>query len=281
MSEQEPVVETPISEKLYEEPESELDTEGTPSDEEVAEDDGALAADKAEDEESDTDDDGTPDDEESDDDGYEQRFKDTQAKLTEASQALAELKKARAEEAGQVTEASIELNERLTEVEGMAQFYADIAEQDLKSLSQVNVRQLSQEEYAQWQQQSAAAQQRSMLLKQRLDQVKAYTKQAKEGASKRTAQVARAQLLHSIDNFDEVYPEIAKFAVDYGVSRAVMQEITDPGLIQLIHEFRNMKSQPDAIEEVTKKARPKRKLPSARVAPKPAPKTLADKLYGS
>lgn len=260
----------------------ESDTEeGTPDEAvESAEGDGALATEDADNEESDTED-GTPDDEESEGDGYEQRFKDTQAKLTETSQALADLKQEYANQVGELTETGMQLQDKLAEVESTAQFYATIAQQDLAQLRQVNVQQLNQEQYAQWQQQVGLAERRFGMLQQRLDAVKRQSHQVKEDAITRAAKISRAQLVRSIDNFDEAYPEIGKFAVSQGVDPRVFKEITDPGLIKIIHGYMQATAQPDAIEKVVSQTQAKRKMPTARRPQKPAPQTLAEKLYGS
>ena len=276
------VTESTVEEKMYgDETTDELDTEGTPGDSvEDAEDDGALAAEGKDEDDSDTDD-GTPDEDESSDDSFEQRYKDTQAALTEKSQELATLKEEMAQQAGQLTETGLELQERLNEVQQVAEFYAQIADQDVMMLRQQNVQAMSQEQYAQWQAGMNAAGQRSQMLKQRLDQVKAHNEKVREDSINRAAQIPRAQLVRSIDNFDEAYPEIAKYAVQEGVNPTVFKEITDPGLIKIIHKAMSVDSAPDAIEEVVKKTQAKRKLATARKTPKPAHKTLADKLYGS
>lgn len=239
----------------------ELDTDnGIPGDsmESEDEDDGALSADDTDDEESDTDDDGIPDDEELDGGDYEQRFKDTQAELTEKSQELAAVKADLAERIGEFTQAEFGMQDKMAEVEQTATFLHNMVNQELMQLQQVNVQQLSQEQYAQWQQAAQVAQSKSVKVNQALEYMKTQQAQAKESASNREVKVARAQLEASIDGFQEQYPKIGEYAINAGVNPRVFKDITDPGLIKLLHKAMTVESAPDTIEKVVTKRKAKK-----------------------
>ena len=278
-------------------PENETDTDsGTPGTESVfnrgkfegelrqaleAEADGAEATTETDNEESDTDD-GTPDDEESEEGGYEQRYKDTQAKLTETSQQLSDLKSEYSQSIGQITDARLELEEKLSTVGQQVEFWENVAQYDLQQLGQVNVQQLNQEQYAQWQQQVQAANARAAQVNAAREQYIQQAKAARDEALKREVTVSRSVLTRTIDNFDEVYQEIGQFAVDNGVNPRVFHEITDPGLIRLLHKAMSDAKEPDAIEKVVTKTqakkRPARSADGRFASSKP--KSLAEKLYG-
>lgn len=230
---------------------------------------------------SDISDDTPEDDDEADEGGYKQRFKDTQAKLTETSQQLAAMREEQAESMAELTRTSYELQDRFAEQEQIAGFWMNIAQQDVQRLQQVNVQQLNQQQYAQWQQQSQAAFQRAQQLQQALQQTLAKSKEHRESSRQREAAIARAKLTRSIENFDEAYPKLGQFAVSKGVNPQVFKEITDPGLIQIIHEAMQLQSQPDAIKKIAQtKQKPNRTAPNARSRMVTAqPKTLAQRLY--
>lgn len=245
-------------------PIDELDTDdsGTPDDsvESDAEDDGALAATDTDDDDSDTDDDGsTPDDEDAEEGGFEKRYKDAQAELTRKSQELADIKSEFASQAGEITDARFALQEQTEAVEQVSQFWATMAQNDLQRLQGVNVSTLDQAQYAQWQQQLTAAQHRAGQLNQALAETQKRAQQAKQTAIQRESAIARARLTKVISDFDTVYPEIGKYAVSRGVNPKVFNQITDPGLIEIIHEAMSSNAAGDTIEKL--KHKPKAKKP--------------------
>jgi len=266
-----------VAGKLYPEaPADTTDEVSTPAGDEVLEasDDGALAAD---DTTEDTGEASTPEDEEVV--GFEKRYKDLQAEFTQRTQELSQLKSEVGEREAEITRRAYDLQDRFDEQQQVAEFLAAQYQGEFNQLQQVNVQQLNQQQYAQWQQAIQQASRRAQQTGQTLEGIKARGREIREGNVRRQAAVARASLVRTIDDFDAVYPEIHKHAVAQGVSADVFREITDPGLIRIIHEHRQMKSQPDVIKKVTQQAR---KVPSAVAkarTPAAQPKTLAQKLY--
>ena len=260
-------------------------TSGIPGDAEAlgADADDASAAADTDQNESDTDD-GTPEEEETDEAGFEKRYKDLQAEFTVKAQELAQLKTETGEREAEITRSAYALQDLFAEQEQVAEFLLNQYQGDLHQLRQVNVQQLTQQQYTQWQQAQANAAQRAQQTHQALEAVKARSREVKEGAIKRQAAISRASLLRIIDNFDESYPEIHRHAVSQGVSPDVFREITDPGLIKIIHEHRQMKSQPDVIKKMTTKTQQVGSRPSQIAksrTPAAQPKTLEQKMYPS
>jgi len=240
-------------------PVEETDTDdGTPEDsmESEVDADGALAT--TEDDEFESDTDSTPDDDETEGGGYEQRFKDTQAALTEKSQEFSDLKTEYSDRVGALTQAEFDVNDKFGEAEQVATFWSNIAQQDLMQLQQVNVQQLNQQQYAQWQQQVGMATQKANQLNQALANTQQQTKKIKDEQMQRQVAVSRAELDRSIDNFGEVYGDIGKYAIESGVDPKVWQDITDPGLVKILHKAMVASNQPDAIETVTTKTKAKK-----------------------
>jgi len=271
------------AEAMYGTTQTETDTDsGIPDDagDLGAGDDDAPAVTDADDGESDTDD-STPDETDAEEATYEKRYKDLQAEFTERTQELSHLKTEMAESQAEVTRATFELQDRYSEQEQVANFLMNQARGEFQQLQNVNVRQLNQQQYAQWQQAIAAAGQKAQQVTQTFEHIKARAKELRDGARSREAAIARAQLTHSIDNFDEAYPKIGQYAVSEGVNPQVFKEITDPGLIKIIHKAMSLTSQPDVIKKVITK---QQSMPSkAQVAksrtPAAQPKTLAEKMY--
>jgi len=73
------------------------------------------------------------------------------------------------------------------------------------------------------------------------------------------------------------------FAVsEYGVSEEVIKNTIDPGIFRALYELKNLKSEPDAIEELSRKRQTaKRTAPNAKSrVGRAKPKTLAERMYG-
>lgn len=251
-----------------------------------ADEDDASAATETDEDASDTegdDADDTPDEEdESEEDAFEKRYKDTQAKLTETAEQLAQLRAERAESMAEITRTSYELQDRFEEQEQVAAFWNQFAQQDIQRLQQVNVQQLNQQQYAQFQMQARDTFQRAQMAQQALAQTLAKSKEHREKARQREASIARASLVEHIEKFDEVYPKLGQFAVDKGVDPQVFREITDPSLIKIIHEAMRLQSQPDVVKKSTqtRQTPPRRPAPNAKSRMVNAtPKTQAQRLY--
>jgi hypothetical protein len=219
--------------------------------------DSELATEESEETEADTED-GTPDEETDEEGGYESRYKELQATYTETTQELASIKSERANEAAEHVQATQGLDDKYAEAEQMAGFYVNLAGQELAHLNQYSPQNMTQEQYAQWQQQMNAAQGRKQQFEQRLGMVKAQADEARGNEQSRAVAVSRARLERSIDNFDEAYPKMGEYAVSRGVSPKVFQDITDPALIELINDAMKLSEAPDTIDVVSKKTKAKK-----------------------
>lgn len=259
--------------------------DSTPGDEGVlgADGDDTSATDESSDESTDTGD-GTPEDEEEADGGFEQRYKDLQAEFTVRTQELSSLKATMAEAQAEVTRTTFVLRDRYEEQEQMSAYLMRVAQTELQQLQQVNVQQLNQQQYANWQQAIQTAGQKAQGVTEAYKQIAAKAKELREGTRAREAAIARAALTLAIDDFDSVYPDIGKFAVDYGVNPQVFKTTTDAGIIRMIHELMTLKSQPDAIKKLAPKkqavAAKQGKIAKHRTAA-PIPKTREQIMYPS
>lgn len=231
------------------------DLEETPdltAESEVAEDD-AVATDGTEEEESDLDE--TPEEEESEHTDWEKRYKDSQIDIQEsreaATQASEELSRVRSEESdtyAQMTSARFELEDRTKESEQIAQYWANKAQADVQRARSINYAQVPPEQISQaqqWQQQAEINYQQTQ---QALNHTIEQGKKLREDSLSREAAISRSRLTRDIPNFDTVYPDIGKFAVEQGVNPQVFKDIVDPGLIRLINRAMNMSATPDIIE---------------------------------
>lgn len=245
-----------------EEPVEELDATGTPDNdaESEADDDGVLAEDDTEEESSDLDEE-TPEQESEEYVVLEKRFKDTQAALHEKSEELSKLRKEVSESIADITRTKFDLVDRTSESEQIARYWHDKALAQVQQARAINFAQVPPEQVAQAQQfiQNAEAnyQQVSNELKQTMEQ----GKKLRDEAISREAAISRAQLTRDIPDFDAVYPELGKFAVDSGVNPKVFQEIVDPGLIKLINKAMTLSREPDTVETLKQT---KAKVPRSR-----------------
>lgn len=246
-------------------PETESDLDETPelsAESEVSED-GALAADETEVDEEDLDE--TPESEAEGDTVWEKRYKDTQAEYTKVSEELSRFRAEESQVFADMTGARYELEDKLTQGEQMAQYWANKAMAEVQQARQVNFANVPPDQIAQAQQWVQQTEAKFQQTQQELQRTMEAAKQAREDALAREAKISRARLTREIRDFDTVYPEIGKFAVDQGVNPAVFRDIVDPGLIRIINMAREMAGTPDAIETVTKK--PKAKTHKVKNAP--------------
>lgn len=219
-------------------------------------DDGALAATDQTEDDSDIDED-TPEGSDVDEGAFEDRYKELQATYTETSQELSALRKEMTDQAEEFTRARFDIQDKVLNVEKAAEFWANMAQGDLQRLEQVNVSQLNQEQYTQWQQQRQIAVQIAQQRHQALALTQEQAQAALKTVTDREVQISRSRLERSIDDFDNAYPEIGKFAVSQGVNQQVFRDIKDPGLIELIHRHMKTVGQPDAIKTIKTKTKAK------------------------
>lgn len=246
--------------------ESDTLDEGTP-DESMESDagaDGALAADTTDETEADIDDD-TPAESESDAGVWEERYKDTQAKLTETSQELSRMRSEESEAFGELTGARFEMNQHLDKAKAVAEYWGSLAEASVRKARAIDFSQVPPDQIGQAQQFVRQAEIQYQQTMQQMQQTLGQVEQAKKEATAKEVAIARAQLTRQIPDFDTGapgqtgYDRIREFAVQSGVNPQVMNDITDPGLIALIHGAMTVSSAPDTIETVTKKTQVKRK----------------------
>lgn len=237
---------------------SDVDDTPEPTAESEDDSDGVLSAEDTDETESDVDDD-TPEEEELDDIPWEQRYKDSQKDIQEsreaAKQATEQLESLRAEESAamaDITGARFELQDLAEKNEQIAQHWANKALLEVQQARSINFANIPPEQVAQaqqWQQQAEINYQRTQA---ELSQTIESASKARADAIAREAAISRAKLTREIPNFDEVYPELGKFAVDNGVNPKVFQEIVDPGLIKAIYKLMTLSATPNTIEAVKK-----------------------------
>lgn len=263
--------------KAVEESDIQEDTPDLTAESEVSEDD-ALATDSTDEDDSDLDE--TPDDDEAGNTDWEKRYKDSQIDIQESREAattsMEELSRIRAEESdtyAQMTSARYELEDRTKESEQIAQYWANMAQADVRNARSINFAQIPADQVAQaqqWQQQAEIKfQQTQQALKHTVEQ----GKKLRDDSLSREAAISRARLTREIPDFDQRYPEIGKFAVEQGVSPEVFRDIIDPGLIRLLDRAMTLSVTPDIIE--TKK-QAKAKAPRSRSTQDP-PRSLDSK----
>ena len=216
-------------------------------------DDGVLSAEDTDETESDVED--TPEEEESENIPWEQRYKDSQIDIQESREAakvateqLDSLRSEESEAMAEITGARFELQDLAQKNEQIAQHWANKAQMDVQRARSINFANIPPEQVAQaqqWQQNAEINYQRTQ---QELNQTIEQAGKARADALSREAAISRAKLTREIPNFDEVYPELGKFAVSQGVNPKVFQELVDPGMIKLMHKLMTLSASPDTIE---------------------------------
>jgi hypothetical protein len=278
-----------LEERMYGKQENDTPTDtdtdtGTPAADEVlgAEEETDPAATETDESELDTDT-GTPEEEEEEEGGYEKRFKDTQAKLTETAQELSRVRAEYAEEGAALQALEFEYQDKMEQQGRIANYLAQKAFGRVQQLQMINPSTLNQQQYAQWQQELGATQQIAQQTQADLQRIEAEVKDAKAKSVAREIAISKKYLNNAIPDFAQVYPEICSFMVSQGVSQKVALETTDPGVIKMAHQLMSLLKQPDVIKTTVTQARTTGVAPARNARSRtgtPQPKTLEQKLYG-
>lgn len=151
-----------------------------------------------------------------------------------------------------------DLESKFEEAEQVANYYADMANQQLQQLSAVNPATLTQEQWGQYQQAFQQAQMQSQQNAYLLEQIRQKRNETLETAKKREAEVARERLKVRIPDWSsEKYNKLGEVAKDYGYSPEEFFETTDHRLMILLNEVAASKEAAKVVQNKVEKTKPK------------------------
>jgi chromosome segregation ATPase len=144
-----------------------------------------------------------------------------------------------------------ELQDKYKEAEQFVEHFAGMANQQLQQLSQVNPSQLSQEQYAQFQQAYQQAQMQSAQFQQLSEQVKQSLEETLKANKMREAEIARERIKTRIPDWStEKYKALGDIAGEYGYTSDEFFDSTDYRMILLLNDVQKSR---EAAQVVGKK----------------------------
>lgn len=151
-----------------------------------------------------------------------------------------------------------DLEGKFEEAEQVANYYADMANQQLQQLSSVNPATLTQEQWGQYQ---SAYQQAQMQVQQNaylLEQIKQKRTETLEATKTREAEIARERLKVRIPDWSsEKYNKLGEVAKEYGYSENEFFETTDHRLMILLNEVAASRDAAKVVQKKVEKTKPK------------------------
>lgn len=245
--------------------EQEAPIDGIPPDAMESEDeaDGALSASETDEESEDTEE-GTPEEETEEVTEWEKRYKDAQSELTKYQQAKEQDALEHSNALAEVMQARYALDDRIKQQEQQGQFLVQMMSGNAEQYRNINWSQVPPDQLPQLQQAAQNAFMQEQSVKNAFAQQQEQAKQVQEEALRREATIARQRLTRTIPDFDNTYPEMAKYAKSRGVDINRFNEIVDPALMEMIYDSMQMRTSSQTVEvEKPKQARP----PKSRLAP--------------
>jgi hypothetical protein len=222
--------------------------------------DGALSADETEDDLEALDE--APEGEEAEVVDWEKRYNDQQSELgryqeeresseTEHSTAMAEILRAR-----------YDLEDRMSEQDQQGKFLVQMTTASADRFRNINWANVPPDQLPALQQQAQQAMMQEQQVTNAYNQQVKRATDIKEQATGREAVIARQRLTRTIPDFDNVYPEMAKYAAGRGMDRDQFNQIVDPAVMEMIYDSMTLRNAPDTI---TTKKQPKARPPTGRV----------------
>lgn len=241
-------------------------------DEDVVDDQENNAESNLLDDESDLENDEAADDEEADDDyddeSVEARYERVERERAELEKKLSQVTANRrqmeedfAQSQQQFVSARHEIDDALQQVRTGAEFYAGLAQQNLQQLQQVNPASLPAEQQQQYYQQLNQATLYAQQMGAAYENAVAQEREQRNKVKMREAEVAKAVLRTRIPEWSgEHYAKLGEVAQEYGFSPQEFGEITDPRIIQMLHNDWKSRRAAEVVTETVKqrKAKPPR-----------------------
>lgn len=193
---------------------------------------------------------------------WEKRYRDAQSELTKYQQTKEQDAREHAEAMEEVIRARYTLEDTLKNQQQQGEYLVQMATANADQYRNINWSQVPPDQLPVLQQQAQQAFLQEQQFKNTLAQRQSEAQAAREEALRREALIARQRLVRTIPDFDSAYPQMAKYAAERGLSPSKFGEITDPALMEMIHDSMRMRKAPVEVEKKTKA-----KLPKSRLSP--------------
>ena len=227
------------------------DEVGTPEPE-VTDDVIDVEAHEVEDEiEPESDEDQTLEDVEHD---WEKRFKDAQAELTKLYQNRDEFETEMASQLTEVKRREFELDDVLRDSRQHAELLMNALTGQADQYRNIDFNQVPADQVGALQQAAKQAFAQEQQVSQALEQIKARQKQAYDTQMQREAELTRTRLKKTIPGWsNETYDGLREYAVSRGLDPTLFNSITNPAVIEMIHDSMQLRSAGSKAKTLSKR----------------------------
>lgn len=184
---------------------------------------------------------------------YQSKYEELEKEYRRVTANRQQIETDRASEAEVFVTMKHELGDSLDKARQGAEFYTNIANQQLQQLQQVNPATLQPEQQSQYYQQLNMATQNAQQQQHALENYRKYESEQNEVVKRREAEISSARLKASIPEWsNEHYSELGKVAIASGFSAEEYSEITDYRVIQLLHKQWAANKASEAVKQTVK-----------------------------
>lgn len=186
----------------------------------------------------------------------EEKYKSLEAEFSRVTANRKEIEASLDTAKAQTVQIRHELEDRFTEAESFADYFAGMATQQLQQLQQVNPATLTQEQYGQYQQALQQAQLQAQQYHQVSQAIKRQFEEAKEATTRREAEIARERLKTRIPDWSsDKYKALGEVATEYGYTPNEFFSSTDYRLVLLLNEVQKGRDAAKVVTERSKKTK--------------------------
>ena len=191
----------------------------------------------------------------SDEEGHDwqKRYKDLQAEYSRVTENRTEMEQEQAEAMGENLRLKFDLEDRLNEAVGRAEYMANVMSGNASQYKNINWAQVPPEQLPQVQAQAQQALQMEQQSQAAWAQVKQQTDEARQTLRGREAAIARTRLKRSIGLDNELYGKLHEHAVTRGMSSEEFKDITNPVVIEALHAQMQMMQAGNTVKANTQR----------------------------
>ena len=192
---------------------------------------------------------------------WEKRYQDLRSEYDRVTGAREEMTSEHAEAMGETLRLRFDLEDRLSEATGRAEYMANVMSGNANQYRNINWSQVPPEQLPQVQAQAQQALQMEQQATAAWEQIKGETDKAKSEVKQREAAIAKTRLKRTIGLDNEVYGQLREHAVTSGMSPQEFNEITNPVIIEALFSQMQMRAAGNTVQTKNKR---KAKVPRGR-----------------
>ena len=184
---------------------------------------------------------------------WEKRYNDLRSEYDRVTGTRKEMEQEHAETMGETLRLKFELEDRLQEAVGRAEYMANVMSGNAARFRNINWSQVPAEKLAEVQSQAQQALAMEQQAKSAWQQIKSQSDEAKAHMKQREAAIAKTRLKRTIGLNNEVYSKLREHAVSLGMAPDTFNELTDPVIIEGLHALMQMQTAGNTVQTSNKR----------------------------